>query len=323
MGAKIVALGGGTGLSTMLRGLKKLTPNITAIVTVSDNGGGSGILREQMNMLPPGDIRNCLVALANTEPIMEKLLQYRFKEGALSGQNFGNLFLAALSEISGSFEKAVSVTEKVLAITGRVIPVTLEQVDLKGYFENGEIVIGEKQIVEYSKLTRQKLKDITLCPPSPDPMADAILAIEKADAIILGPGSLYTSIIPNLLVNQIPETIRKAKGKVIYICNIMTQPGETAGFGAYEHIKELERYLGENIIDTVIINSQEVPEDWLKLYLEDGANMIDFKNLKVKMSHMNIVQTPIMKIYRDRKVIRHDPDKLAKVVMEQIVKNNT
>ena len=315
---KIVALGGGTGLSTMLRGLKKWTQNITAIVTVSDNGGNSGLLRQEMNMLPPGDIRNCLVALANTEPTMERLLQHRFKDGALSGQNFGNLFLAALSEISGSFEEAVRVTEKVLAITGRVIPVTLERVDLKAYFDDGKRVIGEIQIVDYSKKTRSKIKNIVLTPADPDAAPDALEAIDNADAIILGPGSLYTSIIPNLLVHDIPKAIQRAKAKVIYISNIMTQPGETVGFGVYDHIVELEHYLGKGVIDTVIINSQQVPRDWLKMYLEDEADMIGFDPLDFKDDEINIIEAPVMRINETKKVIRHDSDKLAEIIIDLI-----
>lgn len=311
---KIVALGGGTGLSTMLRGLKKWTQNITAIVTVSDNGGNSGILREEMNMLPPGDIRNCLVALANTEPMMEKLLQYRFKEGTLVGQNFGNLFLAALSEISGSFEEAVRVTESVLAITGRVIPVTLERVDLKADFDDGEQVVGEMQIVAYSKKTRAKIKNIALDPPDPAPAWEALEAIDQADAIILGPGSLYTSIIPNLLVSDIPKAIRKAKAKVIYISNIMTQPGETVGFCVRDHIRELEHYLGEGAIDMVIINSEQIPKDWLEMYLEDGADMIGYNPAEFDGSTIEVIEAPIMKVNEKKKVIRHDSEKLAQIL---------
>ncbi|HHX59303.1 MAG TPA: YvcK family protein [Epulopiscium sp.] len=318
---KIVALGGGTGLSTMLRGLKKWTQNITAIVTVSDNGGNSGLLREEMNMLPPGDIRNCLVALANTEPTMEKLLQYRFKEGVLAGQNFGNLFLAALSEISGSFEEAVRVSEKVLAITGRVVPVTLERVNLKADFDDKTQVIGEIQIVAYAKKTRAKIIDIVLEPANPDPTPDAIEAIENADAIILGPGSLYTSIIPNLLVHDISKAISKAKKPVIYISNIMTQPGETVGFGVYDHIRELEHYLGKGVINTVIINSQEIPKDWLAMYLEDGADMIGFEPLAFKDDTIQIIKAPVMKINEKKKVIRHDSEKLAKIIMDLIQTN--
>ena len=320
-GPNIVALGGGTGLSTMLRGLKKFTPHITAIVTVSDNGGGSGLLRQEMNILPPGDIRSCLVSLANAEPMMSKLLQYRFKEGVLAGQNFGNLFLAALSDISGSFEQAVRLTEKVLAITGRVIPVTLESVNLEAEFDNGKRVIGEIEIVECSKTTGKKIKNIALTPSNPNPTPDAIEAINKADAIILGPGSLYTSIIPNLLVNDIPATIKRSKASVMYVCNIMTQPGETIGFGAYEHIRELENYLGKGVIDTIIMNSKEIPQDWLRLYLEDGADMIKYRNLDFKETNINIVKAPVMKLYKDKKVIRHDPDQLAKVIIDLIHAN--
>lgn len=315
---KIVVVGGGTGLSTMLRGLKKWTQNLTAIVTVSDNGGNSGLLREEMNMLPPGDVRNCLVALANTEPVMEKLLQHRFKEGVLAGQNFGNLFLAALSEISGSFEEAVKVTEKVLAIEGRVIPVTLEQVNLKAYFDDGKWVVGEIQIVDYSKKTRARIENIILDPIDPKPTPDALEAIENADAIILGPGSLYTSIIPNLLVHDIPMAIKKAKTKVIYISNIMTQPGETVGFSVYDHVREIEHYLGKGVIDTVIINSQEIPKDWLDMYLEDGADMISFDLFEFKDDRIKIIEAPIMKINEEKKVVRHDSEKLAKIIMDLI-----
>ncbi len=317
-GPNLVALGGGTGLSTMLRGLKKFTPNITAIVTVSDNGGGSGLLRQEMNILPPGDVRNCLVALANTEPVMAKLLQHRFKEGVLAGQNFGNLFLAALSEISGSFEEAVKVTESVLAITGRVIPVTSECVNLVAEFYNGDKVVGEKEIVQCSKTTQMKIKDIALNPPSPLPTPDVIEAIRKADAIILGPGSLYTSVIPNLLVQDIPKAIAESKAKVIYVCNIMTQPGETIGFGTYKHLAELEHYLGSDVIDTIIINSEEVSPDQLKLYLEDGADMIRYEPLNFKENNITVIQAPVIKFDKDKKVIRHDPDKLAQVIMSLV-----
>ena len=313
---KIVALGGGTGLSTMLRGLKKWTPNITAIVTVSDNGGNSGVLKEEMNMLPPGDIRNCLVGLANTEPIMEKLLQHRFKEGSLAGQNFGNLFLAVLSEISGSFEEAVKVTEKVLAITGRVVPVTLEKVDLRADFLSGKQITGEIEIVEYSKATRDRINDMALEPPNPSPTPDAIEAISNADVILLGPGSLYTSIIPNLLVEGIPKTIKEADARVVYISNIMTQPGETIGFSVYDHMRELEYYLGKNIIDTVVVNSGEVPDDWREMYLEDGADMIEFDQLQFKSRNIEVIKAPFVKINEEEQVVRHDSDKLAEIIMQ-------
>ena len=228
------------------------------------------------------------------------------------------MFLAALSEISGSFEEAVRVTENVLAITGRVIPVTLERVDLKADFDDGTQVIGEIQIVDYSKKTKAKINHIVLEPADPDPTQEALDAIACADAIILGPGSLYTSIIPNLLVHDIPKAIKKAKTKVIYISNIMTQPGETVGFGVYDHIRELEHYLGEDVINTVIINSQEIPRDWLEMYLEDGADMIGFNPLEFEGSNINVIEASVMKINEKKKVIRHDSDKLAEIIINLI-----
>ena len=199
-GPKIVAIGGGTGLSTMLRGLKRHTNNLTAIVTVADDGGGSGVLRQELGMLPPGDVRNCLEALANVEPVMGELLHYRFAEGSLKGQSFGNLFLAALNGISGSFDQAVSLMSQVLAITGRVLPVTTANVQLEAEFENGAKVLGESKIFYCKKREDCRIRRVRLLPQRPPALAPALEAISEADMIILGPGSLYTSIIPNLLV---------------------------------------------------------------------------------------------------------------------------
>lgn len=313
---RVVVIGGGTGLSTMLKGIKEYTSHITAIVTVADNGGSSGKIREEMGIIPPGDIRNCLVALANTEPIMEKLLQYRFTEGCLSGQNFGNLLLAALTEISGSFEEAVHVTSNVLAITGKVLPVTLEDVHLHAVFDNGVLIIGETEIVEYGKENESNICHIELLPKWPKPNKEVIKAISEADIIVLGPGSLYTSIIPNLLVKDISRCIKEAKAEKIYIANIMTQPGETSCFTLEEHIVILERYLGENVINQVIANSGEVESIYRKQYEEEGAKL-----LKVDESHRiwkNIrrVEAPLIKLYGDKKLIRHDSEKLAQCIFE-------
>jgi 2-phospho-L-lactate transferase/gluconeogenesis factor (CofD/UPF0052 family) len=209
-GPKIVVIGGGTGLSTMLRGLKYYTSNITAIVTVGDDGGGSGTLREDLGILPPGDIRNCILALADTEPLMEDLLQYRFKDGTLKGQSFGNLFLAAMDGISDNFEDAVQKMSSVLAVTGKVLPVTLDDMQLEAILENGNKVIGESQIPVEALNQKSKIKKLMINPENAEPLKDALDAIKEADAIVIGPGSLYTSIIPNLLVKKISNSVRKS-----------------------------------------------------------------------------------------------------------------
>lgn len=315
---KVVAIGGGTGLSTMLRGIKKYTPNITAIVTVSDNGGGSGKLRQEMNIIPPGDIRNCLVALANTEPMMKNLLQYRFKEGSLKGQNFGNLFLAALTDLSGNFEKAVQVTSNVLAITGKVLPVTLEDVELIATFENGVQIKGETQIVDYSKAEKVLIRDIVLSPEEPSPAEDVIQAIEEADIITLGPGSLYTSIIPNLLVGQVAHAVRRSKAKKIYIANMMSQPGETTGFSVEDHIRVLEQYGEGKLIDTVIVNNELIPEEYLKKYTEDGAHSLIKNDEDPIWESVECMDVPLVRINHEKEYIRHDSDKLAQYIFSTL-----
>ncbi|PHV71562.1 hypothetical protein CS063_03055 [Sporanaerobium hydrogeniformans] len=315
---KVVVIGGGTGLSTMLKGIKKYTSAITAIVTVADNGGGSGKLREEMGIMPPGDIRNCLVALANTEPIMEKVLQYRFKEGSLKGQNLGNLFLAALTEITGSFEKAVHVTSNVLAITGQVLPVTLEDVQLYATFENGKQIEGETEIVDYGSREKVMIKDICLIPNNPRPVKEAVLAIKEADMILLGPGSLYTSIIPNLLVDRMPTLLQEAKGRKIYVANIMSQPGETTGFTVENHIEKLERYIGKNVLDSVIVNNACIPEEYLKEYEMDGAHVLTYDADHEIWRRIKKIEAPLAKFYTQRRIVRHDSKKLAECIFNEI-----
>ena len=248
-GPKIVVIGGGTGLSTMLRGLKYYTSNITAIVTVGDDGGGSGTLREDLGILPPGDIRNCILALADTEPLMEDLLQYRFKDGTLKGQSFGNLFLAAMDGISDNFEDAVQKMSSVLAVTGKVLPVTLDDMQLEAILENGNKVVGESQIPVEALNQKSKIKKLMINPENAEPLKDALDAIKEADAIVIGPGSLYTSIIPNLLVKKIRTSVRKSDAIKIYVSNIMTQPGETDNFDVSDHVKIIKKYGGKEIVD--------------------------------------------------------------------------
>ncbi len=311
---KVVVIGGGTGLSTLLKGIKKYTPNITAVVTVADNGGGSGKIREEMGIIPPGDIRNCLVALANTEPIMKDLLQYRFTEGSLKNQSFGNLLLAALTGVTGSFENAVHEAAHVLAITGKVLPVTLENVHLYGTFDDGSLVIGECEIVDYGKTYNSNITHIELCPRMPKPNQEVLTAIAEADKIILGPGSLYTSIIPNLLVDEVATAITHAKCEKIYIANIMTQPGETTNCSLERHIEILEQYLGQNNIDTVIVNNEEVDDEAMLRYRSEGSEFLKVQENHPIWNKLNRIEASLVKKNPETGVIRHDQNKLAKAI---------
>lgn len=311
---KIVCIGGGTGLSTMLRGIKSYTNNLTAIVAVSDNGGSSGILRREMNMLPPGDIRNCLLALAETEPIMEKVLKYRFTEGSLEGQNIGNLFLAALNGIYGSFELAVEKANEVLAVKGTVLPVTTENVELCAIHDDGSMTIGESEIVIESKTYRKPIKRVYLKPEHPKAYHKAIDAIEQADIIVLGPGSLYTSIIPNLLVDGMSESICRSTAKKVYVSNIMTQPGETDHYTLKDHLDTLTEYMGKDVIDYLIVNDQPIDDAVLQLYEEDGAKQVIID--VIGKENKKVIRRQLIKVNESDKYIRHDHDELARIIMD-------
>lgn len=314
---KFVVIGGGTGLSILLRGLKKFTSNITAIVTVADDGGGSGKLREDLGMLPPGDIRSCLLALANTEPTMEKLLQYRFNEGILKGQNFGNLFIAAMNEIYGSFEKAIKEASNVLAVTGKVLPMTLEDVKLCAVLENGNTLKGESHIPLDAIKACSRIDYIYTEPKISYPLEESVEAINNADIIVLGPGSLYTSVIPNLLVNNIVDTIYNAKAPKVYITNVMTQPGETDGYDVLEHVNAILKHSRLDFLDYVIANTEEIPIDTLEKYIMDGSKPVlmgarDEEILKSK--DIKLIGENLINIRKD--YIRHDNIKLSKLLME-------
>ncbi|GAB6168486.1 YvcK family protein [Clostridium carnis] len=316
-GPKIVVVGGGTGLSTMLRGLKYYTSNITAIVTVADDGGGSGALREDLGMLPPGDIRNCLLALADTEPLMEELLQYRFIDGRLKNQNFGNLFLAAMDGVSENFEDAVQKMSSVLAVTGKVLPVTLEDMKLVAELENGEKVDGESQIPCEVLKRNSRIKKLMIEPSDAKPLEDALKAIEEADAIVLGPGSLYTSIIPNLLVKDIAESIKKSDAIKIYISNIMTQPGETHGFKVSDHIKVLKKHAGRGIVDYVIANRGDIPQEIKEKYIEDNSELVELDTKELKKLGVEVVEATLAKI--EKGYVKHDSEYLAEVLVDTIM----
>ena len=257
-GRKVAAIGGGTGLSTLLLGLKEYTENITAIVTVTDDGGSSGKLRREFGMLPPGDIRNCILALANTNTMMTQLLNYRFPSGSLAGQSFGNLFLLALNNICGSFEEAVADMNQILAVTGQVLPVCTQNAALEAIFADGSRVVGETAITSAKKDKNLDIRSIRLLPEDTQALPQALQAIREAELIVLGPGSLYTSIIPNLLVGGVAEALRQSPALKLYVLNVMTQDGETEHYSAADHARAILKHNG--CIDVCLYNTQEIPE---------------------------------------------------------------
>ena len=310
---KIVAIGGGHGLSTMLRGLKRYTKDITAIVTVADDGGGSGMLREDLGILPPGDIRNCILALANTEPTMEQLLNYRFTEGSLAGQSFGNLFLAAMDGISGSFDEAVHRMGEVLAITGRVLPVTNQSVHLEAEFVNGSRVLGESKIFYAKKRNDCRIRQVRLVPEHPKPLPESIEAIAQADLILLGPGSLYTSIIPNLLVDGVAEAIAKSRALKILVMNIMTQDGESDGYTGADHVRALLHHGAPGIIDVCIANNAVIGEAILAPYRQEGVEQLRLEREETEAMGTQVEEYPMA---TGERYIRHDTYALASAIME-------
>lgn len=313
-GPRIVAVGGGTGLSTMLRGLKKYTQRLTAIVTVADDGGGSGVLRRDMGILPPGDVRQCMQALANTEPVMEKLLDYRFPEGLLKGQSFGNLLLAALNGMTGSFEEAVATMGQVLAISGRVLPVTNADVQLEAVFENGARIVGESRIFDAKKRQDCRIHHVRLLPEHPRALPDALRAIEEADLILLGPGSLYTSVIPNLLVDGVADAIRASRAPAFYICNIMTQDGETEGYTAADHLEALLHHGREGLIDLCLANNAPLPQELAARYSEEDAELLYVDRERIAALGIALAEYPLLSA--NGRYARHDPALLAQAVME-------
>jgi len=314
-GPNVAVIGGGTGISTLLRGLKQFTSNISAIITVADDGGGSGMLRRDLGMLPPGDIRNCILALADTEPQMEKLLQYRFQDGDLKGQSFGNLFLAAMTGISESFEAAVRNMSEVLAVTGRVLPVTSENINLIAELEDGSIIKGESRIGEHHTFHPGRIKKVFLDKNNVKPLESALSALDEAEVIVLGPGSLYTSIIPNLLVDHVVERIVKSNAVKIYVENIMTQPGETEGYTVSDHINAIYQHSGcDGFIDYCIVNTGRIPDDVYRRYVSEGASVVRLDAGKVKKMGIKTVEKDLVQI--NKGYVRHDPVKLAKTVLE-------
>lgn len=309
-GPRIAVIGGGTGLSTMLHGLKEYTSNITAIVTVADDGGSSGRIRKDFDILPPGDIRNCLVALADAEPLMGRLFQFRFEEGGgLVGHSFGNLFIAAMTKVAGNFDLAIKESSKILAIRGRVVPSTLDKAVLVAEHVDGRETVGESNIPK----TNSPIKRIRINPDNCIATDEAIEAIRKADAVVLGPGSLYTSIIPNLLIGNIYKELISSKAVKVYVCNVMTQKGETDGYKASDHVRAIVEHTAPGLIDFCIVNTARISDEMLKRYKSEGshpvmADMDNLKKLKVKPVEAHIVSA--------KDYVRHDSVRLAKIIVD-------
>jgi uncharacterized cofD-like protein len=312
-GPRIVVIGGGTGLYTLLRGLKQFTSNITAVVTAFDSGGSSGRLRDELGVLPPGDIRNCLVALSTEELLMKKLFQYRFSNGSLEGHSFGNLFITAMSEVSGDFSTAIEKSSEVLAIRGKVLPSSIDDVTLCARLKNQKLVKGEDKISQ----CKEGIESIFIEPSPVLPLPETVRAIQEADTIILGPGSLYTSVICNLLVKGIPEAICQSRAVKVYICNVMTQPGETDNYTASMHVKEIIKYLPHNCLNFILLNSQRLNKQLTVRYKKEGAFMVKDDLPPIFDKKTRVLRQELLSEYN---FARHHSEKLAKMVIDSIQK---
>ncbi|MGH9967735.1 MAG: gluconeogenesis factor YvcK family protein [Pyrinomonadaceae bacterium] len=321
-GLKLVSIGGGTGLSTLLAGLKRLVgrhaedelwiEHLAAIVTVSDDGGSSGRLREELQMLPPGDIRNCMIALSEDSTLLARLFRYRFRgDGDLGGHSFGNLFLAALTEVTGDFVEAVRLSSEVLASKGHIYPATINDVRLVAELEDGTVAQGETQITA----SHSKIRSLRLEPEQCLPLPETLAAIREADVITVGPGSLYTSILPNLLVARVAQAIGAAPATKIFICNLMTQPGETDGYSARQHLEVVKEYAPEIHFDFVIVNSRRVSEEQRRRYAAEGANQIGIDEDALDKAFDGDTEVVRADLLDEGEKARHNSDSLARVVI--------
>lgn len=315
-GPKIVVIGGGTGLSVLLRGLKEYSSNITAVVSVADDGGSSGRLREQYNVVPVGDIRNCIVALADEEDVMEELFSYRFDSGdELDGHSLGNLLLVAMSHLKGGFQDAVADIDQVLHIRGRVIPVAAEAMTLKAELEDGTEIIGESNIADAWLPIRQ----LKICPTHVEPLPEVLEALDEAEAIILGPGSLYSSIIPNLLVDGVVAHIKESNAMKFYICNVMTQPGETAGYTAQEHLRQLMVHSTPDIVDHIVLNEEATIDQVMTAQCENaGVEPVRYDRKAIEDMGVKVIAAPLLD---QSAILHHDARKLAHTIMASIYKD--
>lgn len=302
---RIVVIGGGTGLSVMLRGLKEKPLDITAIVTVADDGGSSGILRSELQMPPPGDIRSVLTSLADVEPLLAELLQYRFNSGAgLAGHSLGNLILAAMTDISGDFVTGIRELSRVFAVRGRVLPAAGQAIVLKAELQDGSIISGESSIPKAG----QPIKRVFIEPADVEPLEEAVEALREADAILIGPGSLYTSIIPNLIVPKLAQTIVESDAVKLFVCNVMTQPGETDNYSVSDHLEAVYRHIGHHLFDYVIVNDGEIPPQVQDKYAEKGAKAVHLDLDEVTKRGYQVIADSLVLF---RTYLRHDAEKLS------------
>ncbi|MCI1858780.1 MAG: YvcK family protein [Sporolactobacillus sp.] len=310
---RVVAIGGGTGLPTILRGLKQYPLDISAIVTVADDGGSSGRLRNELQIPPPGDIRNVLVSLSDVEPIFEKLLQHRFQtESGLNGHSLGNLLIAALTSITGDFVKGVRELSRILNVHGQVLPAADQSIVLCAQMADGSMVEGESRIPTVDK----KINRVFLRPADIRPLPESVEAIRSADLITLGPGSLYTSVIPNLLVPELAEELVRSPARKVYVCNAMTQKGETDDFTVSDHIAAIHRHVGRPFIDTVLANNRPIPPDILKRYAAEEAEPVTIDREKLEAGGIDVIAAPL--IHMRSGVIRHDESAVADLLMKLI-----
>ena len=316
---KILAIGGGTGLSTLLKGIKNYSSDITAIVTMADDGGGSGVLRRSFGMLPPGDVRNCLLALSDIEPEMNTLLSHRFEKGELKGQSFGNLFLLAMNEIYGSFEEAVKMASSILRVKGTVMPITVNDVNIEATYDDKSKAFGESILPAEAIKDNKKIKRVELCPKDVEPLDGVITAINKADIILIGPGSLYTSIIPNLLVKGVTEAILSSPAKKIYVQNVMTQHGETDEMSVKDHVEAIFEH-SDKIFDSIIINNEVLSEDLKKKYQEEYQEQIFLTDDDKKFLKEEAIDYTQGDCLDDGDYARHDSEKLSNMIIDYYIR---
>ncbi|WP_204498459.1 gluconeogenesis factor YvcK family protein [Aquibacillus albus] len=311
---QVTVLGGGTGMPVLLRGLKEYPIDLSAIVTVADDGGSSGRLRTEMAMPAPGDIRNVIAALSDVEPMLMELFQHRFKNGnSLSGHSMGNLLLAAMTAVTGDFYNGIKEISRVLNVKGNIYPIANQNMFLHAEMEDGEIISGESNI----PLANKRIKRVFLKPEPVLPLPEAVQAVEKADLVVIAPGSLYTSTLPNMIVPEIGDALKNTMGKVVYVCNVMTQQGETSGYSAADHVQAITDHIGKGSIHSIIVNNEPIVGDVRKVYAEENAEPVVYDTDRLKEMGLEIIEADI--IDHSKKMLRHDTEKVAKLLYSLLI----